>query len=288
MTALTPRPGIMKIAPYVPGKDSVDGKETDRQALVQRGRARALAQGDGGLCQGGGRAAPLSRRRLRRSCARRSAGTTASMPTRIVCGAGSDEILNLLVRAYCGPGDELLYSQYGFLMYPINALGVGATPVAAPEKDYRSRRRRAAGHGDRQDAHRLPRQPEQPDRHLRHQGRCAPPACRPAEERAAGHRRGLCRVCQPERLRIGRRAGRPGRERGDDPHLLEDLRPGRAAPRLDVRPGRHRRRDEPAAPAVQRQPRRRRSRASRRWRTSPTPMPAAPTTTSGCPGSSPS
>ena len=56
---------------------------------------------------------------------------------RIVCGAGSDELLNLLVRAYCGPGDELLYSQFGFLMYPINALGVGATPVAAPEKDYR-------------------------------------------------------------------------------------------------------------------------------------------------------
>ena len=28
MTALTPRPGIMKIAPYVPGKDSVEGKQT--------------------------------------------------------------------------------------------------------------------------------------------------------------------------------------------------------------------------------------------------------------------
>ena len=73
-----------------------------------------------------------------RSCARRSAGTTASIAERIVCGAGSDELLNLLVRAYCGPGDELLYSQFGFLMYPINALGVGATPVAAPEKDYRA------------------------------------------------------------------------------------------------------------------------------------------------------
>ena len=34
MTALTPRPGIMKIAPYVPGKDSVDGKEIDSAALV--------------------------------------------------------------------------------------------------------------------------------------------------------------------------------------------------------------------------------------------------------------
>ena len=28
MSTLAPRPGIMKIAPYVPGKDSVEGKET--------------------------------------------------------------------------------------------------------------------------------------------------------------------------------------------------------------------------------------------------------------------
>ena len=52
---------------------------------------------------------------------------------RIVCGAGSDEIISLLIRSYAGPGDEVLYSQYGFLMYPIGAKSVGATPVTAPE-----------------------------------------------------------------------------------------------------------------------------------------------------------
>ena len=160
-------------------------------------------------------------------CARRSAGTTASTPSASSAARAPTSCSNLLVRAYCGPGDELLYSQFGFLMYPINALGVGATPVAAPEKDYRCRRRRHAGQGHQQDPRRLPRQPQQPDRQLHHQGRRAAPARRPAEERAAGDRRGLCRICQPQRLRIGRRAGRPGRERGDDPHLLEDLRPGR-------------------------------------------------------------
>jgi histidinol-phosphate aminotransferase len=55
---------------------------------------------------------------------------------RIVCGAGSDELISLLARAYAGPGDEVLYSQYGFLMYPIAAKTVGATPVAAPARDY--------------------------------------------------------------------------------------------------------------------------------------------------------
>ncbi len=137
MTALTPRPGILKIAPYVPGKDSVDGKEpiaklsSNESALgpspkAMEAYAKAAAEmyryPDGGAEQ------------LRAAIGRRY-GLDAN---RIVCGAGSDELLNLLIRAYCGPGDELLYSQHGFLMYPINALGVGATPIAAPEKDYRT------------------------------------------------------------------------------------------------------------------------------------------------------
>ncbi len=51
----------------------------------------------------------------------------------IVCGAGSDELLTLLGRAYAGPGDEIVYSAHGFLMYSIIARSVGALPVAAPE-----------------------------------------------------------------------------------------------------------------------------------------------------------
>jgi histidinol-phosphate aminotransferase len=54
---------------------------------------------------------------------------------RIVCGAGSDELLGILCRAYAGPGDEVLYSQHGFLMYAIAAKACGATPVTAPETD---------------------------------------------------------------------------------------------------------------------------------------------------------
>src|SRR5262249_52584746 len=45
----------------------------------------------------------------------------------------SDELLTLLVRAYAGPGDEVLVSRHGFLVYPIAALSAGATPVTAPE-----------------------------------------------------------------------------------------------------------------------------------------------------------
>jgi histidinol-phosphate aminotransferase len=56
-------------------------------------------------------------------------------PARIVCGAGSDELICNLCRAYAGPGDEVIYSEHGFLMYAIYAKSVGATPVAAPETD---------------------------------------------------------------------------------------------------------------------------------------------------------
>ena len=55
-------------------------------------------------------------------------------PERIVCGAGSDELIALLLRSYAGPGDEVLYSRHGFSMYPIGALSVGATPVPVPER----------------------------------------------------------------------------------------------------------------------------------------------------------
>lgn len=52
---------------------------------------------------------------------------------RIVCGAGSDELINLLVHTYAGSTDEVLYSAHGFLMYPIYTKAHGATPVTTPE-----------------------------------------------------------------------------------------------------------------------------------------------------------
>jgi histidinol-phosphate aminotransferase len=57
-------------------------------------------------------------------------------PARIVCGAGSDDLLNLLARAYLGDGDEAIHTTHGFLVYPIATLGTGAKPVVAPEKNF--------------------------------------------------------------------------------------------------------------------------------------------------------
>ncbi|WP_342644198.1 histidinol-phosphate transaminase [Rhodoligotrophos ferricapiens] len=56
-------------------------------------------------------------------------------PDHIVCGAGSDEVLNLIAQAYLGPGDEGIFSRHGFLVYEIAIRGAGAIPVVAPETD---------------------------------------------------------------------------------------------------------------------------------------------------------
>lgn len=54
-------------------------------------------------------------------------------PAQIVCGAGSDELINLLCGAFAGPGTEVVHTTHAFAMYRIFALASGAEPVAARE-----------------------------------------------------------------------------------------------------------------------------------------------------------
>ena len=134
MTAPKPRAGIMDIAPYVGGKDTIEGRATVMKLSSNEGALGPSPKAQAAYAKA---AAELHRypdggtEKLRAALGRHY----GLDPARIVCGCGSDELLNLLVRAYCGPGDELLYSQYGFLMYALAAKGAGATPIAAPERE---------------------------------------------------------------------------------------------------------------------------------------------------------
>jgi histidinol-phosphate aminotransferase len=135
--SLKVRPGILDIAAYVPGDHSLSGEgpvyrmASNESALGPSPKAieayRALAGELHRYPDGASKA-------LRAGLGR----TYGIEPDQIVCGAGSDDVLQLLVRAYAGPGDEVLYTQHGFLVYPIAAKAVGATPVAAPETDLRT------------------------------------------------------------------------------------------------------------------------------------------------------
>ena len=129
-----PRPGILDIAPYVGGEAKAKGFDrpirlaSNESALGPSPKAmaayRALAPEIHRYPEGGSA-------ELRAAIGRRH----GLDPARIVCGAGSDELIGMLLRAYAGPGDEVLYSRHGFLMYAIGAKAAGATPVAAPEKN---------------------------------------------------------------------------------------------------------------------------------------------------------
>src|SRR5271169_311320 len=129
-----PRPGILDIAPYVGGEATVAGIE----------RPIRLASNESAL--GPSSKAIAAYRALASEIHRYPDGNAQELrealgqshgidPAGIVCGAGSDELITLLLRCYAGPGDEVLYSHHGFLMYPINAMAVGATPIAAPERE---------------------------------------------------------------------------------------------------------------------------------------------------------
>jgi len=132
MTAPTPRPGIMDIKPYVGGESTVEGVARVLKLSSNEGALGPSPKAMAALAEMAGemhRYPDGGATRLRKALAARW-GVDAD---RIVCGAGSDELLGLLVKAYAGPGDEVLYSQHGFLMYAIAAKACGATPVTAPE-----------------------------------------------------------------------------------------------------------------------------------------------------------
>ena len=131
----TPRPGIMEISPYVGGRSTADGHantiklSSNESALGPSPRAQAayreLAETLHRYPDGGATAL------------RKALGALHGIdPERIVCGNGSDELLQLLAHAYAGPGDEVIYTRHGFLVYPLATLATGATPVVAPETDY--------------------------------------------------------------------------------------------------------------------------------------------------------
>jgi histidinol-phosphate aminotransferase len=128
-----PRPGILEITPYVGGKAETAGR-----------RAIKLSANEGPLgpspkaIEAYRAIGPELHRYPDGGCTalRAAIGRRFNLdPERIVCGAGSDELISLLTRAYAGPGEEVLHSAHGFLMYPLATLACGATPVAAPERD---------------------------------------------------------------------------------------------------------------------------------------------------------
>lgn len=132
-----PRPGILDIAAYVPGAHSAPGAA----------KVHKLSSNETPL--GASPAAVEAVRELSNRLELYPDGSATALreaiaavhglnPANIVCGNGSDDLLALLTRSYLQPGDEGIFSEHGFLVYRIQILAAGATPVVAPEKDERA------------------------------------------------------------------------------------------------------------------------------------------------------
>lgn len=136
MTAagLVPQPGILDIAPYVGGEAKAPGFD---KPIRLASNESALGPSAKTLAAYRAHAEDIFRYPDGHSTALRAAlGKLHGIdPARIVCGGGSDDVINLLTCAYAGPGDEVLYGYHGFSLYPIAARTAGATPIAVPEKD---------------------------------------------------------------------------------------------------------------------------------------------------------
>lgn len=130
-----PQPGILEIAPYVPGRSSAEGVANPTKLSANES---PLGASPAAITAYKAMADKLeiypegSSRELRNALAEVH-GLDAE---RIVVGAGSDEILHLIAQAYIGVGDEAVISQYGFMVYPIVTRAAGGIPVIAPETEY--------------------------------------------------------------------------------------------------------------------------------------------------------
>lgn len=135
MSKPIPKPWIMEIHSYIPGKSTTESGakaiklSSNENPLGTSDKARvAFASHAGGLERYPDAAASELREAI--------AAQYGLDPARIIYGNGSDEVLHLAAGAFAGPGDEVIYVKYGFALYDIAIRKVGATPVIAQDKDY--------------------------------------------------------------------------------------------------------------------------------------------------------
>ncbi len=132
----TPQPGILDIAPYLPGKSGAPGSKAiklsaNESPLGASPKALAAMQDAARHLE----IYPEGSSRVLREALGEVHGLD---PALIVCGNGSDDILHLLAQVYLGEGDEAVMNRYGFSVYPIITKATGATIVMVDETDYRA------------------------------------------------------------------------------------------------------------------------------------------------------
>ena len=130
-----PRGGILDINAYVPGRSEAPGA-----AKVFKLSANETPLGPSPKAIEAYRAAAASLAEYpdgASTALRQAIGKAFGLdPARIVCGTGSDELLNLLAQAYLSEGCEGISTKHGFLVYRNATLAAGGKPVVAEERNF--------------------------------------------------------------------------------------------------------------------------------------------------------
>jgi histidinol-phosphate aminotransferase len=134
MTTPSPRPEILRIHPYVAGESEIPGINRTVKLSSNEGafgvppsaRVAIAAVTSEVFRYPDGSAAPL----------RAALGKRWGLdPARIVCGAGSDDLIYQLCLSYCGPGRDIIMSEHGFAIYHIAGTYAGSRVIKVPERN---------------------------------------------------------------------------------------------------------------------------------------------------------
>jgi histidinol-phosphate aminotransferase len=129
-----PLPGIAKLAPYKQGKATLSNVaeplklSSNESMLGPSPKALAAYQATGASLH----LYPDGSQQALRSAIAEVHGLDEA---RIVCGNGSDELIQFVIRAYAGPGDDVVLSQYSFAMAFVHTIAQGANAIWVDEPE---------------------------------------------------------------------------------------------------------------------------------------------------------
>jgi len=131
-----PKPGILDIHAYVPGKAVVDGIAHPVKLSSNENILGCSPKAKAAFVEASSRINlyPDGRSNVLRAAIAERHGLE---PERLVFGCGTDEVFQLINQVYLEPGDNIVQGQYGFGAYAIGARACGGEVKYAPEPDYR-------------------------------------------------------------------------------------------------------------------------------------------------------
>jgi histidinol-phosphate aminotransferase len=131
-------PGVRGLKPYPPGKpiDELEREYGVRQAIKLASNENPLGPSPAALEAAHAALTDIARYpdgggfALKRAlAAKHGVG-----PDQITLGNGSSDIIEFAARTFVGPGDEVIFSQHAFAIYPLITQAIGGRAVVAPAR----------------------------------------------------------------------------------------------------------------------------------------------------------